>query len=306
MAMRSFCLVILLTLAASSLAQQPAFSTTVNLVPVLASVHDRNGRIVADLNQNDFVLREDGKPQTIRYFSRETDLPLTVGLLIDTSRSQTSVLHEESQASSRFLNQVLRDKDQAFIVQFDTGVQTLQALTSSRDDLAAALQRLMIPNQIATLLYSAVQQSSDGILRGQPGRKALILLTDGVAYKDPRSISDAIEAAQRADTLLYSIRFSDPVHATRPLRAAFMEAMKARGKGDLERMARETGGVAYQVDANHPIDAIYSAIEADLRNQYNIGYTPPLPAPDGRYHRIQLTTHNHDLRVDARAGYYAR
>ena len=138
------------------------------------------------------------------------------------------------------------------------------------------------------------------------GRKAVILITDGVAYKDPVSIRTAIEAAQIADTILYSIRFSDPIAAYRPIRAAILGAAKEHGKSDLQRMAEETGGVSYGVSKNQTLAAIYASIEDSLRNQYSIGYTPDGGTPDGKYHKIKLTTKDPHLIVDTRDGYYAR
>ena len=285
----------------------PTISTDVNLVSLLAAVRDRDGRIVNNLTRDDFELKEDGVPQKIRYFSQESNLPLTIGILVDTSRSQRGVLEQESRASNTFLDQVLREgKDQAFVAHFDTRVETLQGLTSSRKDLAAALGQLSIPDEFATLLYSAIRESSNNVMSKQTGRKAIILLTDGVAFKDPASIETAIESAQRADTILYSIRFSDPIAAYRPLRAAVLEAAKERGKQELERMAKETGGVSYAVTKSQTIEAIYTQIENALRNQYSIGYTPPRAAADGKYHKIKLTTRDHHLIVESRDGYYAR
>jgi VWFA-related protein len=301
--------ILLLFLSSAGLWGQdvPTISTDVNLVTLLATVHDRDGRLVSDLNRDDFVLKEDGVPQKIRYFSRESDLPLTIGILVDTSRSQTGVLEQESTASKTFLNQVLREgKDQAFITHFDIRVEMLQGLTSSRSELAAALGQLTIPDQFATLLYSAIRESSNNVMSKQSGRKAIILLTDGVAFKDPASLESAVESAQRADTILYSIRFSDPVEAYRPIRAAVLAAAKERGKQELERMAKETGGVSYAVTKNRNIEAIYTEIENSLRNQYSIGYTPPRAAADGKYHKIKLTTADRHLIVDTRDGYYAK
>jgi VWFA-related protein len=299
--------ILILSIAASAWTQEvPTFSARVNVVTLLATVRDHDSRIINHLTADDFVLTEDGIPQKIRYFARESDLPLTIGLLVDTSRSQTRVLDEESSASYKFLDQVLReDKDQAFIVHFDTRVETLQGLTSSRVKLASALQELSIPGEVATFLYSAVKDSSQNPMQNQTGRKALILLTDGVAYKDPTTIDTAIEFAQRADTVIYSIRFSDPV-PIRPLRAAFVASMKEHGKLELERMAKETGGVSYGVSKNLSIEAIYSEIEESLRNQYSIGYTPSRPSPDGKFHKIKLTTRDHHLVVTTRDGYYAQ
>jgi VWFA-related protein len=284
----------------------PTFSTSVNVVSLLATVRDHDGRIVNNLTADDFVLTEDGVPQKIHYFSRESDLPLTICLLVDTSRSQTNVLGEESQASYRFLDQVLREgKDQACIVHFDERVETLQGLTPSRDELKAALARLSIPDHVATLLYSAVRDSSENIMRGQSGRKAFILLTDGVAFKDPESLETAIEFAQRADTVVYSIRFSDS-SPIRPFRAAIYAGMKEHGKLELERIAKETGGMSFGVTKSQTIEDIYSQIEDALRNQYSIGYTPNRPSTDGKYHKIKLTTHDKHLIVTTRAGYYAK
>jgi VWFA-related protein len=177
---------LILALAAGACAQEnPTFSANVNVVSLLATVHDKEGNIVKDLKQDDFVLEENGTPQTIRYFSRESGLPLTVGLLVDTSRSQTGVLEAERRSSYTFLDQVLREgKDQAFVVHFDVKVETLQGLSSSRAELASALDRLRVPPEVATLLYSAIRESSEGLMRKQPGRKAFILLTDGVAFRD--------------------------------------------------------------------------------------------------------------------------
>jgi len=285
----------------------PTLSVNANVVTLLATVHDRSGRIVNNLTAGDFVLEEDGVPQKVRYFSPESDLPLTVGLLVDTSRSQRGVLAEESHASSTFLDQVLREnKDQAFVANFDTRVQVLQRLTSSRAELAAALRQLAIPDEVATLIYSAVRQCSDDEMRNQAGRKAFILLTDGVAFKDPVSIETAIESAQRADTILYSIRFSDPIAAYRPFRAAILEAAREHGKEGLERMARETGGVSYEVKKDRTIESIYSLIEEALRNQYSIGYTPPRQAPDGKFHKIKLIPKDRNLVVVTRTGYYSK
>jgi VWFA-related protein len=300
--------VLICAMAAGMRAQQvPTIKTKVNVVSLLATVHDKDGRVVKNLTQDDFVLLEDGIPQKIDYFSRESDLPLIIGLLVDTSRSQTGVLEQERRASYTFLDQVLReDKDQAFVVRFDTRVETVQGLTSSRSELASALSRLRIPGEYATLIYSAIQESSENLMRPQPGRKAFILLTDGVAFRDPESIETAIEFAQRANTIIFPIRFSDPVRVYRPMRAAILEAAKERGKQGLQRMAKETGGVHYEVSKKESIEVIYSQIEDVLRNQYNIGYTPGRVDSDGKYHKIKLTTRNRHLTVHSRDGYYAR
>jgi VWFA-related protein len=300
--------ILIFAMAARVWAQEvPTFSSKVNVVSLLATVRDHDGRVVKNLTQDDFVLLEDGVQQKIRYFSQEADLPLTVGLLVDTSRSQTGVLERERRASYTFLDQVLRAaKDQAFVVSFDTRVETLQGLTSSRSELASALGQLRIPGEFATLIYSAIRESSENVMRQQQGRKAFILLTDGVAFMDPASMETAIEFAQRADTIIYSIRFSDHIKVYRPFRAAILAAASERGKQGLQRMAEETGGVSYEVTKKQPIEAIYSQIEDALRNQYSIGYTPTRPDADGKYHKIKLTTKDRHLTVNTRDGFYAK
>lgn len=276
------------------------------VVSLLATVHDKEGRVVKNLTPESFALKEDGKEQKIRYFSQESDLPLNVGILVDTSRSQTDVLSEEKQASDEFLNETLREgTDQAFITHFDTKVETLQGLTSSRVQLSSALNRLSVPGNYATLIFSAVKESSDEILRRQKGRKALILLTDGVAFKDPQTLDSAIEAAQRADVIIFSIRFSDRIAVIRPVRAGILAAASEKGKSGLKRMSAETGGVAYEVGKGHSLAEIFSEIEDVLRNQYSIGYTPPRSEPDDKYHKIRLTAKDHQFAVHTRDGYYA-
>jgi VWFA-related protein len=232
---------------------------------------------------------------------------LTIGLLVDTSRSQTGVLEPERRASYTFLDQVLReDTDRAFVSSFDTKVAISQGLTSSRDDLRAALDRLMIPGHYATLIFSAIRQASEDVMRKQTGRKAFILLSDGVAFRDPVSIGTAIEFAQRADTLIYSIRFSDHPKIYRLGRGAVQAIANERGKGVLERLSRETGGAYFEVSKKEWIEQIYMRIEEELRNQYSIGYKPARTDTSGKYRKIKLTTKRPGLIVEARDGYYPR
>src|SRR5664279_4235486 len=212
-------------------AQQDQSETTtikkdVNVVNVLATVRNKQGQIVNSLTKDDFKLDDDGKPQTIRYFAKVTDLPLTLGLLVDTSLSQRTVLEQERTASYTFLEDLLREwKDKAFVVHFDSEVELLQDLTSSRPKLEAALQKLEIGSRQqsqsgsdptsthmvgGTLLNDAVFLAADEIMSKQQGRKALIILSDGVDQGSKVSLTRAIEAAQRADTLVYTILFADP------------------------------------------------------------------------------------------------
>ncbi len=289
------------------------FSTEVKVVNVLATVRTRGGAIVADLTRDDFVLAEDNRPQVIRYFSRETNLPLTLGLLVDTSRSQRNILGEEESASYRFLDEVLReDFDQAFLANFDFNTRLLQDLTSSKEKLRVALDGLacrLVEFQTCarmetpvlgarsgayrgnTALFDAVSLACSEIMRRQEGRKAAVILTDGVDHGSDETISSAIEQALRTDTLLYSILFADK---------------EGGGRGGLQRMSRETGGGYFEVSRGQSIDAIYQRIEEELRSQYSIGYTSDRAVTGGSFRTIKLKTRREDLVVQARRGYYPR
>jgi VWFA-related protein len=198
----------LLAMAGTLCAQDSTFSADVNVVNLLATVRDRDGKVVKGLTRDDFVVTEDGRLQTIRYFTQESDLPLMIGLLVDTSRSMQTVFEPERVASTQFLDQVLReDRDLAFVMHFDIRVGVLQGFTSSKEQLAAALAKLKIPTRASTLLYDAVRQASADLMIKQNGRKAFILLSDGVDVRSKTSIGTAIECAQRADTIIYTILF---------------------------------------------------------------------------------------------------
>ena len=204
----------------------------VKVVTLPVTVRDKHGKIVRDLTKDDFTLQEDGRPQTIRYFSQEANLPLTLGLLVDTSRSQTNVLDAERNASRSFLDQMLvQEKDKAFLIHFDREVELLQDLTSSREKLQAALELLKTPSGRdrsndpndsgdsrsgsgshhgdGTQLYDAVFLASNELMKKQQGRKALVILSDGVDRGSKTSLESTIESAQRADTVVYAIYFAD-------------------------------------------------------------------------------------------------
>lgn len=243
---------------------------------------------------------------TIRYFSRESDLPLTVGLLIDTSRRQVDVMEPERNASYKFLDQVLRpDKDQAFVAHFDTRVEVVQGFTSSRQELRAALDQLEVPVEVATLLYEAIRLTSETMMRPRQGRKAFILLSDGVSFRDETSIGTAIENAQRADSIIYSILFAAHPKIHRPGRAAVHAMLSGHGKGVMQRLARETGGDYFEISAGHTIEDAYAQIEDELRRQYSLGYTPEHSDKSAGYRKIKLTMKKRGLVVQARDGYYA-
>jgi len=284
----------------------PTFSTDVRVVNVLATVRTKGGEIVADLTQDDFLLSEDNRPQTVKFFSREMNLPLILGLLVDTSASQHAILAEEKLASFRFLDQILRENiDKTFLVHFDFEAELLQSLTSSKQSLRRGLDKIGTPVAIlaaaeagATTLYDAVDLASAEIMRGLEGRKALLLLTDGVDRGSHFALDEAIEAAQRANTLIYSILFEGDEGGPAAAR------LEAEGAQVLRKMSQETGGGFFQVSRKLGIDAIYSHIGDELRSQYSIGYTPDRLPDSGAFRAIGLKVRRKDLVVQCRQGYY--
>ena len=282
-------------------------SVNVNVVNILATVRTRKGEIVRDLTKDDFSVAENGRPQTIRYFSRETDLPLTLGLMVDTSMSQRKVMAAERGASGRFLEQILRPQDRVFIMQFDMAVQLKQEPTASFKDLDEALAYVDTPtrreleSQVGggTLLYDAIVQASRDIMQSKTGRKALILLTDGVDTGSEATLADAMDAAQRADTLIYSILFSD---------AGFypLSFLGPDGKSVLMRLSRETGGGFFEVTKSQSLDQIFARIQDELRSEYSIGYVSDTPVRISEFRKLQVSTDRKGLIIQARDRYWAK
>ncbi len=299
-------------LAASKLCAQddPTFSTEVKVVNVLATVRTKRGEIIRNLDKADFTVSENGRSQNIRYFARETDLPLTIGLMVDTSMSQQKVLQDERAASFRFLDRVLRARDQVFIMQFDMGVQTPQPLTSSRKDLEEALSYVDTPSRHelsmggtrGTVLYDAIIQACKNILQNQPNRKALIVLSDGVDVGSDATITDAIDAAERSDTLIFSIEFSDATFYHVPL----LSIGGPDGGGVLMRLAKQTGGAFFAVSKKQSIDQIYDAIQNELRSQYSLGFVSDQPVRISEFRKLEVTTRDKGLIVQTRDRYWAR
>ena len=288
----------------ASAQDQATFSAVVNVVNVLATVRTRKNAIVRDLTKDDFLLLENGRPQFIRYFSRESDLPLTIGLMIDTSMSQQRVLESERSASFRFLDQVLREsKDKLFLMQFDFTVQLRQPLTLSRRELEEVLPYVDTPTRRelsmqvggGTLLFDAIVQASNTVLKNQSNRKAMVVLSDGGDNGSNASLMDAIEAAQRADTLVYCIYFTD---------SSFFGS--GGGRGNLEKLSKETGASFYEVTRKQGIDQIYQAIQEELRSQYNLGFVTDRPNEISEFRALKVSARNKSLIVQARERYWAK
>ena len=286
---------------------QPTFTTEVKVVNVLATVRNKTGALIGNLEKDDFALSEDGRPQAIKYFQHESNLPLILGLMVDTSGSQGKVLDQERAASLRFLDHVFRDQiDHAFIMQFDTSVQVRQGLTGSIKNLDEAMafvdsetrRQIRMQGGAGTLLYDAVVRAASEIMSKQTGRKALIVLTDGVDFGSDASLSDSVEAAQRADTLIYSILYSDSAYYG-PLGGG------REGRKVLRHMCDDSGGSFYEVSKKQPIDSIFALLEEELRNQYSLGYVSDKPVTLSEFRTIQLTARQ-GLQVQARKRYWAR
>jgi len=298
-------------------AQQPpepsaTLRVEVPIVNIYCTVKDRNGRLVTDLTAEDFEIKEDGKQQEIRYFARETDRPLTMALLVDTSISQQGVLPVEKDTASAFLRQVMRPSDLALLITFDINVDLLQDFTQEVARLERALGRARINTPVAlgpfpqsttrrgTRLFDSVYLVSKQKLAGEVGRKAVILMTDGVDAGSDMKELDALAAAQRSDTIIYSIGISDPEFYG-------FSGDLGHGRGVLKKLSEETGGRAYFPSKPEKLHEAFDQISQELRSQYSIGYAPANRARDGRFRKIEVKVKSkgRDLRVQARRGYYA-
>jgi VWFA-related protein len=313
-------IVLLLPVAAQQQEQKPAddisptIQVEVNLVSLLASVRDKHGALINNLTKDDFTLTEDGQPQTVKYFTKETDLPLTIGLLVDVSASQRNLIEIERDAAYQFFSQVLRKKDLAFLISFGEDAELLQDFTSSPRLLQAGLNGLRVNSGVqgihpgpvptvgqprGTVLYDAVYLAASDRMTHEVGRKALVLITDGMDEGSRLKIDEAIRAAQKADCVIYSIYYVD--------QSAYYGRGYFGGVSDsaLKRMSEETGGHVFRVERKHPLPEVFKELQDEMRSQYSVGYTPTNEKKDGTFRRVDLRTTDHNLKVQVRKGYYA-
>lgn len=315
-------LLCLLTLGVNAAAQQPdaprkddqTFRVDVNVVSIFFNAKDKRGSLLPDLKREDFEVLEDGQKQTVKYFSAETNLPLTLGLLIDTSGSQANVLPMEQQVGAQFLREVIREKDLAFLMNFDVNVELVQDFTSSTRELKRGLESVRIntggagggppglgggpipnSNPRSTALYDAIYLAGRQKLAREVGRKAMIILTDGEDYGSKVRIQEAIEAAQKSDSICYVLLIAD---------RGFYGDGPYGGVGAMKKLAEETGGRMIEVGNDmKKLKEAFDQISAELRSQYSIGYTPTNASRDGTYRKIEIRAKN--ARIQARKGYYA-
>jgi VWFA-related protein len=288
----------------------------VDVVQLFFNVKDKKGALIPALTKDDFEIYEDGKPQTIKYFTAETNLPLTLGILIDTSGSQQRVLPMEQEVGGEFLAQILREKDLAFVIGFDVNVDLLQDFTSSTRDLKSALNKTRINTgggggplpglgggpvptsgtPRGTLLYDAIYLASHDELSHEVGRKAMIILTDGEDQGSQLKIRDAIEAAQKSDSIVYVLLIAD---------RGFYGFGGYSGDSEMKKLAGETGGRIIEVGNKYDkLKEAFNQISQELRSQYNIGYTPTNSKHDGTFRRVEIRSRK-NYKIQSRNGYYA-
>lgn len=294
------------------------FKANVDVVQLFFNVKDKRGALIPGLTKDDFDVFEDTKPQTIKYFTAESNLPLTLGILIDSSGSQQRVLEMEKEVGGSFLSSILRDKDMAFVISFDVNVDLLQDFTNSSRELRGALNKAKINTgggggcggvpglgggpvpctgtPKGTLLYDAVYLASHDELSHEVGRKAMILLTDGEDQGSQLNIKDAVEAAQKADSIVYVLLIAD---------RGFYGMGGYSGDSAMKKLANETGGRVIEV-GNKPekLRQAFDQISQELRSQYNIGYTSTNNKHDGTFRKVEIKAKK-DYKIQARSGYYA-
>ena len=296
-------------------AQVPSSDQTikvdVDIVNVLCNVRTKNGGLVGNLGKDDFTLFENGQQQVLKYFTRDTDVPLTIGLLVDVSKSQERLIEVEKNAAYRFFSSVLRDKDLAFLISFGAEAELLQDYTNSRKLLQHALDQLRLnapaeglhPGPVptihqvrGTILWDSVYLAASDQLKGQVGRKAIVVITDGGDQGSRVKVEEAIKASQIADAIVYAIYYAD---------SQFGMSFGYPTDRELRKLAEETGGRELRVDRKHTLEDIFKEIQDDLRTQYSLGYTPTNPNKDGSFRKIEIKTKDKDQKIQARKGYFA-
>ena len=296
------------------------FKIQVNLVDLFFTAKDKNGNLVPHLTEGDCSVTEDKVPQKLKNFVAETNQPLTLGILLDTSGSQYQVLPLEQQAGSQFLDRVLKKKDQAFLLSFDVNVDILQDFTNSPHLLTHAMDKAQINtaggNGAAgipgagggtvptygtpkgTLLYDAVYLAANQKLNQETGRKAMIILTDGDDQGSTTKINDAIAAAQRSNAIIYVILIAD---------TGFYGnfGLGYSGYSAAKKMADETGGRVINVGNNgQKLQDAFQQIEDELRTQYVASYTPTNAKLDGTFRHVAVSC-GAGIKVQVRKGYFA-
>jgi len=281
------------------LAQEAPIKVDVNVVNVLCTVYDKRGALVENLAKEDFEIFENGRRQDLRYFARDTDLPLTIALLVDVSGSVRWVIQDEKDAAGAFLKSILRPTDQAMLLGFSSTLILWQDFTHSTARLAEALGRVRaVPFRglpplgqpmPGTLLYDAVYQTATNKLIDVTGRKAMVIISDGLDNGSRMHLDEAIQTVQATDTVVYGICYESGFS----------------GCAFLKGLAEPTGGRMFQAGKKTPLREIFRIIEDELRSQYALGYVPSNRERDGSYRKLLVKVRDRALKVRARKGYFA-
>jgi VWFA-related protein len=290
----------------------PTLNVNVNLVNLYFSARDKDG-FITNLAKSDCSLNEDKVPQTIKNFTQEKNLPLTIGILLDTSGSQMNVLPLEKESGSTFLRDVLKPKDEAFLISFDINVDLLSDYTNRAGDISRAMNKAQINTGAGTgsvtgngtprgtLLYDAVFLAANDKLRQEAGRKIIVMLTDGGDQGSQETLKSSIEAAQKANAIIYVILIADRQFYG----GGFGINLADTGARDMDQLARETGGRVINVGHDgRKLEDAFNQIQEELRTQYLLSYTPTNLKADGTFRKIDLSC-GKNLRVQTRKGYYA-
>jgi VWFA-related protein len=285
----------------------------VNLVSLYFTVHDKHGGLIPHLTKDDFTILEDKAPQKIKNFAAENDQALTLGILLDTSGSMQNVLPLEQEAGAAFLSRVLRSKDEAFLISFDVNVDLLSDYTANARALSRAMDKAQInvgtggmggmPSGTpkGTVLYDAVYLATHDKLQQETGRKAVIILSDGEDQGSTLKLQGAIEAAQKANTIVYVLLVAD-----RSFYGRGSFPMGYSGDSAMRKLAEETGGRVIDVGNNgKKMEGAFAQIEEELRTQYVASYTPTNAKLDSTYRKIDIECKGDGLKVQSRKGYYA-
>jgi len=281
---------------AATTAQQP-FRVAVDMVNILVSVSDRQGRLIPNLTKEDFSILEEEKPQEIALFARESNVPLTIALLMDTSESSHPKLSFQKTAASNFFFLVLHEKDRGLLAEFDAGITLLQDFTGDPNRLEKAIRDIRAGG--GTSLYDALYSVCDEKLIQETGRKAIVLVSDGGDTGSQNSLDAALELAQRADATIYAVSTS---------RGGFFgipDRKSEQNDRTLTRMVEETGGRIYFPTKEEDLEGNYQQISDELRSRYALGFFSDNKVKDGKYRRLQVKVRNRDYRVQYRKGYYA-
>jgi VWFA-related protein len=287
----------------------PTIKAEVNLVNLFATVRDKNKRIVTDLKQSDFQVFEDNHQEDIAFFSKEMNLPITLGLLLDTSGSEQYMLGAIQDAGAQFLHRVLKKGDEAMVISFDTDVDLLADFTDDRSILDRAINKARIntpgggyiagnpgpvggQDMVGTALYDAIYLACGDKLNGEAGRKAIVVVTDAEDEGSKTKLEEAIEAAQKTDTVIHVLLVADRHFGG--------------GRPDVgHKLAEETGGRMIVVNSEKRLEEAFDQISEELRSQYTLGYYPSNTTKDGKFRKIRVDVDNHDYKVLTRKGYYA-